>query len=53
MRTDDHEFIRGLAGLEFIYEPFVAFIVESAACTAAILSVSSRTMTLIGTSAFG
>src|SRR5208337_189453 len=37
MRTDDHELTRGLTLIELIYEPFVAFLVESAGCTAADL----------------
>ena len=39
MRTDDHQFIRVLTSLEFVYEPFVAFFVESAECTAGLVGI--------------
>ena len=53
MRTDDHELIRGLTLIEFIYKPFVAFSSRAPDAPPPTLSVSSRTMTLIGISAFG
>ena len=53
MRTDDHELIGVLAAFEFVYEPIVALVRRERRMHCRVLSVSSRTMTLIGRSAFG